>query len=1175
MTRQAVMQTMDGNQAAAHVAYAFTEVASIYPITPSSTMAEYVDEWQAAGRKNIFGRKVSVLEMQSEAGAAGAFHGALAAGSLATSFTASQGLLLMIPNMYRVAGEFLPGVLHVTARTLAGHALSIFGDHSDVMATSQTGFAMLCSGNVQETMDMAAVAHLAAVKGRVPFLHFFDGFRTSHEQQKIEIWDYEELAGMMDYDALEAFRQHGLNPERPTLRGTAQNPDIFFQSKEAGNKYYNDLPATIIEYMDKVSEITGRTYKPFEYYGDPEATEVVVAMGSISEVCKQAVDYQNANGKKVGYVQVRLYRPFLTEEFLKVLPASVEKVAVMDRIKVPGAVAGPLFQDVATAFYTNKVKVDVIGGRYGLSSKDTVPADIVGVFDNLRAESPIENFTVAINDDVYHSSVKSAEGLPDMLPKGTIQCKFWGFGSDGTVGANKQAVSIINDETEMYAQAYFAYDSKKSGGVTISHLRFGAEKIAAPYLIRHADFVSCSTASYVHSYELLEGLREGGTFLLNCHWSAEEMEAELPNSMKRYIAEKNINFYTIDALGEATALGLGKRINMIMQSAFFKLADIIPVETAIASLNHSIEYAYGRKGQNIVDMNKQAVLAGLEKIHKVEIPASWAEAGEDVHVECEKTEFETRLLDPVARQQGDKLPVSVFMDVQDGVFPVGTAKYEKRGVAPAVPEWKPENCIQCNRCAMVCPHASIRPILTTADETAAAPADYNTIKAIGKGFAEYDFKIQVSPLDCQGCGSCVEVCPAKQKALVMEPIETQNAEIENWTYAVETVSSKDDVVDTANVKNTQFKQPLLEFSGACAGCGETPYAKLVTQLFGDRMLLANATGCSSIWGGTAPTIPYTTNAKGKGPAWANSLFEDNAEFGLGIALAAKEQTLTLTHSVEAAIEVADGEVKAALEAWLAGKDDADASKVATENLLPLIENSEVAEIKEVYAQKDNMIKKSVWMFGGDGWAYDIGYGGLDHVLASGEIVNVLVFDTEIYSNTGGQSSKSTPTSAIAKFSVSGKKTKKKDLGMMAMSYGYVYVAQIAMGADMNQTLKAIKEAEAYDGPSLVIAYSTCISHGVKTGMKDAMPEMAKAVNCGYWQLYRFNPELVGSGKPAFVLDSKEPNGAMRDFMLGEVRYESLRKIAPDEADELFAKAETEALERYAGYKKLAEQYKNM
>lgn len=1163
------MKTMDGNKAAAYVSYAFTEVAAIFPITPSSPMAEYADEWSAQGLKNIFGQTVDVVEMQSEAGAAGALHGALAAGALGTTYTASQGLLLMIPNMYKIAGEFLPGVMHVSARSLATHALNIFGDHSDVMACNQTGFAMLASGSVQEVIDLGGIAHLAAIKGSVPFLHFFDGFRTSHEQQKVEVIDYADFAKLVDMDAVNAFRARALNPEHPVVRGTNQNPDIYFQAREAGNPYYEALPAIVKDYMEQISKLTGRSYKPFDYYGAPDAEDIIVSMGSINDTVEQAVDYLNAKGRKVGMIKVRLYRPFVEEYFFDVLPKSVKRIAVLDRVKVPGALGAPLYQDVCSAFYGKDMQPMIIGGRYGLGSKDTVPADIVAAFENLASATPKNGFTLAITDDVTNTSLPRGEQV-DMLPAGTIQCKFWGLGSDGTVGANKQAVDIIGTETDLYAQAYFSYDSKKSGGVTVSHLRFGADPIKAPYLINNADFISCSNQAYVEIYDVLEGIKPGGTFLLNTVWTPEELSAKLPAAMKRTLAKNNINFYTINAVDIAAGLGLGNRTNMVMQAAFFKLSQVIPEETAVASLKRSIQKAYGRKGEKVVQMNNDAVDAGMKSIVKVDVPAEWANAADECVCHGDEPAFIKNIMRPMEAQKGDSLPVSAFADAADGTFPLNGTKYEKRGVAAFVPEWIKENCIQCNQCAYVCPHASIRPFLLTDEEVKAAPASFETLKAVGKDLAGYSYRQQVSALDCQGCGSCVVVCPAKEKALVLKPLGTQEDQIKNWEYAV-SLPVKDDVVAPSNVKNTQFQQPLFEFSGACAGCGETPYMKLITQLYGDRMMIANATGCSSIWGAAVPAMPFCTNKEGKGPAWCNSLFEDNAEFGFGLLLGDRQQRAKLVDLVNEAIASdIPADVKAALEEWLANKDCGEGSKAATKKLLPLIEGSSNALLADIASRKDQMIKKSVWAFGGDGWAYDIGYGGLDHVLASGEDINVFVFDTEVYSNTGGQSSKSTPAAAIAKFAASGKKTKKKDLGMMAMSYGYVYVAQIAMGADMNQALKAIKEAEAYPGPSLIIAYSTCINHGVKGGMGNAMTEMKKAVQCGYWHLYRYNPALVAEGKNPFTLDSKEPGEGFQDFIRSEVRYSSLAKLFPAEAEELFAKNEKDAKERYASYLKKAQ-----
>lgn len=1158
--------TMDGNHAAAHVSYAFTDVASIYPITPSSTMAEYVDEWSSKGQKNIFGNTVEVVEMQSEAGAVGAMHGALTAGALGTTYTASQGLLLMIPNMYKMAGEFLPAVIHVTARTLATHALSIFGDHSDVMCCNQTGFIMLASDSVQEVMDLGAVAHLASIEASIPVLHFFDGFRTSHEQQKIEAWDYDELASMLNRDALDEFRKTSLNPERPEIRGTNQNPDIFFQAREASNTLYAPAGATIKKYMDKVNESVGTDYKPFNYYGAPDATDIIVLMGSIAEVAESAIDYINAAGGKVGMIKVSLYRPFVSDFFFDVFPETVRRIAVLDRVKVPGALGEPLYQDIQSLFYNRANQPLIIGGRYGLASKDTVPEDIMAVFSNLASQTPKDHFTLSIIDDVTFTSLDRTEDI-NMLPDGTIQCKFWGFGSDGTVGANKQAVGIINDETPLYAQAYFSYDSKKSGGLTVSHLRFGEKPIAAPYLIKHADFVSCSNQSYVETYDLLQGLKTGGTFLLNTVWSDDELNTHLPATMRKYIAENDIKFYTMDAVKIAGDLGLGNRTNMVMQAAFFKLANIIPEETAVASLKRTIKKAYGRKGEKIVEMNNSAVDAGMTSLHEVAVPSVWAEANIACNCDNNDPEFIKNVLRPMAKNMGDDLPVSAFLDSAKGGFPMGGSAYEKRGVASSVPEWNSENCIQCNRCSLVCPHAAIRPFLLTAEEVEQAPAGFKTLTAMGAALKDYAYKIQVSPMDCMGCGLCVVTCPSKVKSLEMKAFGTQEAEACNWDYVINLPERE--VVEPSNVKNSQFKKPLLEFSGACAGCGETPYAKLITQLFGDRMLIANATGCSSIWGAAVPAMPYTTNSLGHGPAWSNSLFEDNAEFGLGMYFGVKNQRENLLKMVNEAIEAnIDVNLTSLFKEWVEVFNDGDKSKAVSLKIAAIINDIDNELIREIAKNKEFFTKKSVWAFGGDGWAYDIGFGGLDHVLASGEDINVFVFDTEVYSNTGGQSSKSTPTAAVAKFAASGKRTKKKDLGMMAMSYGYVYVAQIAMGADMNQTLKAIKEAEAYPGPSLVIAYSSCINHGIREGMSHCMVEMQRAVDCGYWQMYRYNPMLEDEGKNPFSLDSKAPTGEIKSFLKNEVRYSSLAKIAPEIAEDLFEKTEKDALKRCESYSKL-------
>lgn len=1169
---------MDGNTAAAYVAYAFTDVAAIFPITPSSPMAEYIDEWAAYGQKNIFGQEVKVVEMQSEAGAAGAVHGSLAAGALTSTFTASQGLLLMIPNMYKIAGELLPGVFHVTARAIAGHALSIFGDHSDVMATRQTGFALLASGSVQEVMDLAGVAHLAAIKGRVPFLHFFDGFRTSHEIQKIEAIDYEDLAKLVDYDAVKAFRNNALNPEHPVTRGTAQNPDIFFQAKEASNPYYERIPDIVADYMDEISKLTGREYKPFVYYGHPEAENIIVAMGSVTETIDETIDYLMSKGEKVGVIKVHLYRPFSPKYFFNVMPKTVKRIAVLDRTKEPGSLGEPLYQDVRTLFYETENAPLVVGGRYGLGSKDTTPGQILAVFENLKTPKPKNGFTIGIVDDVTYTSLEVKEEV-NTAPEGTIRCKFWGLGSDGTVGANKSAIKIIGDKTDLYAQGYFSYDSKKSGGVTISHLRFGKKPIKSTYLINEADFVACHNQAYVHQYDILKGLKKGGSFVLNCTWKKEELDEKLPASVKRYIAENDINFYIIDATDIAQEIGLGNRINMIMQSAFFKLANVIPLEDAVKYLKEAIDDSYGRKGQKILDMNYEAVDKGINALVKVEVPAAWKDAVDEAAaaVDLEVPEFIKKVVEPINRQEGDSLPVSAFVGREDGHFPMGTSAYEKRGIAVYVPEWQIDKCIQCNQCSYVCPHAAIRPILLTEEEKKNAPAGFETKNAIGKELSGLQYRMQVSTMDCTGCGNCADICPAKEKALVMKPLETQTeVQIPNWDYAMK-VPVKDNLMPLTTVKGSQFAQPLLEFSGACAGCGETPYVKLITQLFGDRMIVANATGCSSIWGASAPSMPYCTNAEGKGPAWANSLFEDNAEYGFGMAVATRQIRSRLADIMNEALTLDIPEnYKEAFKAWLDGMNDAEESKKAFAMITPLLNADGVScdRAKEIIAEiaekKDYLIKKSVWIFGGDGWAYDIGYGGLDHVLASGENVNVLVLDTEVYSNTGGQSSKATPIGAVAKFAASGKRVKKKDLGMIAATYGYVYVAQVAMGADKNQLLKALIEAEKYDGPSLIIAYAPCINHGLKEGMGRTQANAQQAVEAGYWHLYRYNPELKAQGKNPFTLDSKEPKASFRKFLDGQVRYTSLTATFPEIAEELFAKAEEVAKEKYENYKKMAE-----
>ena len=1169
------MKTMDGNTAAAHVAYAFTDVAAIYPITPSSPMAESVDEWAAYGKKNIFGQTVKIAEMQSEAGAAGTVHGALSAGALTTTFTSSQGLLLMIPNMYKIAGELLPGVLHVAARTVSTHALCIFGDHSDVMACRQTGFAMLASSSVQEVMDLGGIAHLASIKSRVPFVHFFDGFRTSHEIQKIEVLDYDDLRKMVDWDAVAEFRARALNPAHPVIRGTAQNPDIFFQARESSNKFYDAVPEIVVEYMNKIGELTGRKYKPFDYVGAPDAENVIVAMGSVCETIEETMNKLISEGHRVGLIKVRLYRPSVKEYFLDVLPRTVERIAVLDRTKEPGALGEPLYQDVRTALYGEKNAPEVYGGRYGLGSKDTTPGMIHSIFDNLYHKRPKNNFTVGIEDDVTGHSLPFTEGIA-REPEGTIKCKFWGLGSDGTVGANKTAIKIIGDKTDLYAQGYFSYDSKKSGGVTISHLRFGEHPIQSTYLINHADFVACHNQAYLRQYDMLKDLKKGGTFLLNCLWTPEEIENHLPAKVKRDLARKDINFYIIDGWKIASEIGLGGRINMIMQAAFFKLSEVMPLDDAIKYLKEGIEKTYKKKGQKIVDMNCAAVDKGITAIHKVEIPEEWADVQNPKEKYEELPEFIEEILIPMNHQEGDDLPVSAFSGREDGTFPSGTSAYEKRGVAIMLPEWKEENCIQCNQCSFVCPHAAIRPVLLTDEEKAKAPQSFRTIPAIGKELKGHHYRMQVSALDCLGCGNCADICPAKEKALVMKPYAEELQEADDWKYAM-SIPRKDKLVDTHTVKGSQFAKPYIEFSGACAGCGETPYIKLITQLFGDRMMIANATGCSSIWGASAPSMPYCTDENGRGPAWSNSLFEDNAEFGYGLFLAQKQMREKIEHDMRALLQLdVDESLREAVVEWLDNMNDGSVSREKSEAVLREIEDLNTNDdiiirlCQRIAEKKDYLVKKSVWALGGDGWAYDIGYGGLDHVLASGENINVLVFDTEVYSNTGGQASKSTPTAAIAKFAASGKRIRKKDLGKQAMSYGYVYVAQVGMGADKNQLMKAITEAESYDGPSLIICYAPCINHGLSKGMGKSQENIKDAVDCGYWQLYRYNPMLKEKDENPFILDSKEPNGKFKEFIMGQTRYSSLAKEFPQVADKLFELTEKQAMERYEDYKKLSE-----
>jgi len=1169
MTSKNKFVTCDGNYAAAHVAYMFSEVAAIYPITPSSTMAEYVDEWAANGKKNIFGETVRVVEMQSEGGAAGALHGSLQAGALTTTYTASQGLLLMIPNMYKISGELLPAVFHVSARSLAAQALSIFGDHSDIYSTRQTGFAMLATGSVQEIMDIAGVAHLAALRSRVPFLHFFDGFRTSHEIQKVEYPAMEDLAKLIDYKALQDFRDRALNPEHPVTRGTAQNPDIYFQSREAANPFYDKVPDIVEDYMQEIAKTTGREYHPFTFYGAADAENVIVAMGSITETIKEVIDYLNAKGEKLGLVSVHLYRPFSSKYFFNVMPESVKRVCVLDRTKEPGATGDPLYLDVKDIFYEKENRPLIVGGRYGLSSKDTTPAMMISVFNNLKMNEPRNHFTVGIVDDVTFTSLPLLPEI-DLADKGTFQAKFYGIGADGTVGANKNSIKIIGDTTDKYAQAYFAYDSKKSGGVTTSHLRFGDKPIRSPYLVNTPDFVACHVPSYLNKYDLLKGLKKGGTFLLNSIWDAEETKNRLPLHMKKYLAENEINFYIINATRIADEIGLGNRTNTITQASFFAISGVIPYDVALTEMKNAVKKSFGRKGEEIVNMNIQAIDKGAA-VEKVEIPSEWKNLVEVKEVDTRNIpDFIKNLVEPVNSMMGDDLPVSAFLGREDGTFPAGTAAYEKRGIAVNVPEWQPESCIQCNQCAYVCPHAAIRPFLINAEELKGFSSETATLKAIPKTFDGLQFRIQVSPLDCTGCGNCADTCPSKQKSLVMKSLDSQIQQTANWDYLSKHVTYKDTLAPKEqNIKNSQFAQPLFEFSGACAGCGETPYIKLITQLYGDRMMVANATGCSSIYGGSAPSTPYTTNAEGCGPAWANSLFEDNAEYGLGMALGVGKLRSRVAERMSLVIGGNyNEELKQACKAWIESKENAPKSKEATALVLPLLEKENDSLCRELLALKQYFIKKSVWMFGGDGWAYDIGYGGLDHVLASGEDVNVLVLDTEVYSNTGGQASKSTPVGAVAKFAASGKKVRKKDLGMMAMSYGYVYVAQVAMGANQTQYLKALREAEAYPGPSLIIAYSTCINHGLSS-MEKAQDQQDKAVQAGYWAMYRFNPLLEAEGKNPFQLDSKEPDFTkFQDFLKSEVRYTSLMKSFPAEAVELFEAAEQNAKWRYNSYKRL-------
>ena len=1172
MAKEKKFITCDGNYAASYISYMFSEVACIYPITPSSTMAEVVDEWAANGRKNIFGQPVRLAEMQSEGGAAGAVHGSLQSGALTTTYTASQGLLLMIPNMYKIAGELLPCVFHVSARALASHALSIFGDHSDVYSCRQAGFAMLASGSVQEVMDLSGVAHLTTIKSRIPFMNFFDGFRTSHEVQKIETIKQEDLASLLDMDALNAFRNRALNPEHPVTRGTAQNPDIFFQAREAGNKFYDAVPDMVEAYMQEITKITGRKYHPFTYYGAPDAENIIVAMGSVTETIRETIDYLNAQGKKLGLISVHLYRPFSVKYLFNVLPSTVKRIAVLDRTKEPGANGEPLYLDIRDAFYNKENAPVIVGGRYGLGSKDVTPSQIIAVYKNLEMNEPKNKFTIGIEDDVtFHS-------LP-LIPEVKVssadiyEAKFYGLGSDGTVGANKNSIKIIGAATNKYCQAYFAYDSKKSGGFTASHLRFGDSQIRSTYLITTPDFVACHVQAYVHLYDVLKGLKKGGSFLLNTIWEEEEVKLRLPDSMKKYLAENEINFYIINGTKLAVDLGLGNRSNTIMQSAFFRITNVIPYELAQEHMKKAIVKSYGMKGETIVNMNFAAVDAGGNNVQKIEVPAEWAKIKVGADDESsDRPAFIKNIVDVINAQKGDSLPVSTFNGIEDGTFIPGTTAYEKRGIAVDVPEWIPENCIQCNQCSYVCPHAAIRPFLIDEKELAALPEGTATIKTNGKQFAGIQFRIQVAPLDCTGCSNCADVCPSKTKALVMKPLESQHAEIERWNHFSTKVTYKDKLVEKdKTIKNSQFAQPLFEFSGACAGCGETPYIKLITQLFGERMMVANATGCSSIYGGSAPATSYcTNNESGHGPAWANSLFEDNAEYGFGMSEGVAASRDRIKSIMNLAVENGVSEsVKAAFEEWIAGRDNTAASEEASKKVLEVLKGNNEGYAQEILSLSQYLIKKSIWIFGGDGWAYDIGYGGLDHVMASGKDINILVLDTEVYSNTGGQASKSTPVGAVAKFAASGKRIRKKDLGAIAMTYGYVYVAQVAMGANQAQYLKTLREAEAYPGPSIVIAYAPCIAHGLRS-MGRTQEEEKLAVECGYWHLFRFNPMLEEEGKNPFQLDSKDPDWSkFQAYLNSEVRYSSLRKSFPAEADELFKAAQANAQWRYRSYQRMA------